>query len=163
MKIKKAIYPGTFDPITLGHLDIITRAANIFDHVVIGIAAKSDKTLLFTLNERIYLARIVTKHLSNVKIMGFSNLLSNFAKTHKISILIRGLRNCADFEYEMKLTQMNKCLLPLLESIFFMASKDFSFISSSLVKEVAYYGGNVSNLLPTSVHEALITKLKICY
>ncbi|MXP51391.1 pantetheine-phosphate adenylyltransferase [Pantoea sp. SoEX] len=161
MQIRKAIYPGTFDPITLGHLDIITRASKIFDFIIIAIANKSRKALLFTTDERIYLARIATKHLPNIKIIEFNNLISHFAKKQKVNILIRGLRTVTDFEYEKKLSQMNKYLVPLLENIFFIASKDYSFVSSSLVKEVAYYGGDVSNLLPISVNEALITKLKI--
>ncbi|MBK4775869.1 pantetheine-phosphate adenylyltransferase [Candidatus Pantoea edessiphila] len=160
MTTKRAIYPGTFDPITLGHLDIVTRAAKIFDYVIIGISAKSNKKNLFTLEERINLARIVTQHLSNITIMGFNGLLSHFAKTQRISVLIRGLRTSADFEYEMKLAQVNKHLLPTLESIFFITSKDVSFISSSLVKELAYCGGDVSNLLPTLVNTALMKKIK---
>ncbi|PPI87727.1 pantetheine-phosphate adenylyltransferase [Candidatus Pantoea edessiphila] len=161
MKTKKAIYPGTFDPITLGHLDIIKRAAKIFDYVIIAIAAKSNKTLLFTLDERIFLAKVVTKHLTNVKIMGFNNLIANFAQTQKVNIIIRGLRAVTDFEYEMQLAHMNRYLMPILESIFLMTSKKLGFISSSLVKEVAYYGGDVSTLLPTAVNQALMKKMKI--
>ncbi|PPI86355.1 pantetheine-phosphate adenylyltransferase [Candidatus Pantoea edessiphila] len=160
MKKSKAIYPGTFDPITLGHLDIIKRAAKIFHYVTIAIVASSNKSLLFTLDERINLVRKVTKHLYNVKVEIFNSLTTDFAKKQKANILIRGLRAVTDFEYEMKLTYMNQCLAPTIESIFFMTSKELSFISSSLVKEVAYYGGDVSNLLPVSVNQALVTKMK---
>ncbi|EHM50076.1 MAG: pantetheine-phosphate adenylyltransferase [Yokenella regensburgei] len=156
----KAIYPGTFDPITNGHLDIITRAASMFDTVILAIAASPSKKPMFTLNERVALAEDAVSHLDNVVVMGFSDLMANFARTQQANILIRGLRAVADFEYEMQLAHMNRHLMPELESVFLMPSKEWSFISSSLVKEVARHHGDVTHFLPPKVHQALLAKIK---
>ncbi len=155
----KAIYPGTFDPITLGHLDIVTRAAQMFEHIVVAIAASPSKKPLFTLDERVEMAREVTSHLSNVEVVGFSDLMANFAKAQNANVLVRGLRAVSDFEYELQLAQMNRHLLPTLESVFLMPSEGFSFVSSSLVKEVARHAGDVQAFLPAVVHQALLTRL----
>lgn len=157
---KRAIYPGTFDPITNGHLDIVTRAACMFDQVILAIAASPSKKPMFDLSERVALAQQATAHLSNVEVMGFSDLMANFARAQQANILIRGLRAVADFEYEMQLAHMNRHLMPELESVFLMPSKDWSFISSSLVKEVARHNGDVTHFLPANVHQALMEKLK---
>ena len=157
---KRAIYPGTFDPLTNGHLDIVTRAACMFDEVLLAIAASPGKKPMFTLEERVALARQATAHLANVKVVGFSDLMANFARAQQANILIRGLRTAADFEYEMQLAHMNRHLLPELESVFLMPSQAWSFISSSLVKEVARHDGEVSHFLPPAVHQALLEKLK---
>jgi pantetheine-phosphate adenylyltransferase len=156
----KAIYPGTFDPITNGHVDIITRAACMFDKVIMAIAASPGKKPLFSLDERVDMARQATAHLTNVEVVGFSDLMANFARDQKANILIRGLRAVADFEYEMQLAQMNRHLMPDLESVFLMPSKEWSFISSSLVKEVARHHGDVTHFLPAQVHQALLAKLQ---
>lgn len=156
----KAIYPGTFDPITNGHIDIVTRAASMFDKVLLAIAASPSKKPMFTLDERIALATQATAHLVNVEVIGFSDLMANFARAQQANILIRGLRAVADFEYEMQLAHMNRHLMPELESVFLMPSKDWSFISSSLVKEVARHNGDVTHFLPANVHQALMEKLK---
>ena len=148
---KRAIYPGTFDPITNGHIDIVTRATQMFDHVILAIAASPSKKPMFTLEERVALAQQATAHLGNVEVMGFSDLMANFA---------RSLRAVADFEYEMQLAHMNRHLMPQLESVFLMPSKEWSFISSSLVKEVARHQGDVTHFLPENVHQALMDKLK---
>ena len=155
----KAIYPGTFDPITNGHIDIVTRAASMFDTVILAIAASPSKKPLFDLDERVALAKAATAHLSNVDVVGFSDLMANFARAQQANILIRGLRAVADFEYEMQLAHMNRHLMPELESVFLMPSKEWSFISSSLVKEVARHQGDVSHFLPANVHQALLKKL----
>ena len=126
---KRAIYPGTFDPITNGHIDIVTRATQMFDHVILAI------------------------------VVGFSDLMANFARNQHATVLIRGLRAVADFEYEMQLAHMNRHLMPELESVFLMPSKEWSFISSSLVKEVARHQGDVTHFLPENVHQALMAKL----
>ena len=156
----KAIYPGTFDPITNGHIDIVTRAASMFDKVVLAIAASPSKKPMFSLDERIALAEQATAHLVNVEVIGFSDLMANFARAQQANILIRGLRAVADFEYEMQLAHTNRHLMPTLESVFLMPCKEWSFISSSLVKEVARHQGDVSHFLPANVHQALLNKLK---
>ncbi|HHT0905798.1 TPA: pantetheine-phosphate adenylyltransferase [Klebsiella pneumoniae] len=156
----KAIYPGTFDPITNGHIDIVTRAASMFDKVVLAIAASPSKKPMFSLDERIALAEQATAHLVNVEVIGFSDLMANFARAQQANILIRGLRAVADFEYEMQLAHMNRHLMHTLESVFLMPCKEWSFISSSLVKEVARHQGDVSHFLPANVHQALLNKLK---
>lgn len=156
----RAIYPGTFDPITNGHIDIVTRAATMFDEVVLAIAASPSKKPMFDLNERVALAESATGHLTNVKVVGFSDLMANFARAQQANILIRGLRAVADFEYEMQLAHMNRHLMPELESVFLMPSKEWSFISSTLVKEVARHQGDVAHFLPPAVLTALLDKLK---
>ncbi|MBS1203509.1 MAG: coaD [Proteobacteria bacterium] len=155
----KAIYPGTFDPITNGHIDIVTRAAAMFTEVVLAIAASPGKTPMFSLDERVALAQSATAHLPNVTVVGFSDLMANFARAQQANILIRGLRAVSDFEYEMQLAHMNRHLMPELESVFLMPSKEWSFISSSLVKEVARHHGDVAHFLPPNVHKALLEKL----
>lgn len=157
--ISKAIYPGTFDPITNGHLDLVTRASLIFDHVILAIAASSDKSPLFNLRERVDLARQVTLHLNNVEVLGFSELITHFAAHHNVNILVRGLRGISDFEHEVQLANINRHLMPNLESVFLMPSKKWSFVSSSLVKKVAQHGGYIAPLLPKVVTQALTEKL----
>ena len=155
----KAIYPGTFDPVTLGHLDIVTRAARMFDQVVLAVAASPSKKPMFSLDERVELARHMVADLPNVEVVGFSDLMANFARTQQANVLVRGLRAVSDFEYEMQLAHMNRHLLPTLESVFLMPTEGFSFVSSSLVKEVARHGGDVSAFLPPHVLKALLAKL----
>lgn len=155
----KAIYPGTFDPLTNGHLDIVTRAARMFDHIVLAIAASPGKKPLFSLEERVALAEEVVMHLPNVEVLGFSELMANFARDQQANVLVRGLRAVSDFEYETQLANMNRHLLPELESVFLMPSGNYSFISSSLVKEVARHNGDVSAFLPPPVLTALLAKL----
>lgn len=158
--MKKVIYPGTFDPITNGHLDIITRAANMFDQIIIGVAASPSKKTLFSLEERVKLVEESTAHLSNVSVVGFSGLLVDFAKEQQASILIRGLRTTMDFEYEFGLTTMYRKLLPGLESIFLTPSEEFAFLSSTIVREVAIHGGDVDQFVPKPVNTAILEKLK---
>lgn len=156
----RAIYPGTFDPITNGHLDIVTRAAMMFDTIILAIANSPHKSTLFSLEQRAALAKQVTAHLPNIEVMEFSDLMANFAKAQRASVLVRGLRTAADFEYEMQLAHMNRHLMPELESVFLMPSKEWSFVSSSLVKEVARHQGDVTHFLPECVCNALLEKLK---
>ncbi|WJV68911.1 pantetheine-phosphate adenylyltransferase [Pectobacteriaceae bacterium CE70] len=155
----KAIYPGTFDPFTNGHLDLLTRASRMFDRLILAIAASPSKNTLFTLDERVVLAQAVTQHLPNVEVIGFSELMAHFAQQQQATILVRGLRAVSDFEYELQLAKMNTHLMPTLESVFLMPSEQWSFISSSLVKEVARHGGDVSHFLPDIINNALHEKL----
>lgn len=155
----KAIYPGTFDPITNGHIDIITRAAGMFDKLIIAIAASPSKKPMFTLEERVTLAKEATAHLGNIEVVGFSDLMANFARAQDANVLVRGLRAVADFEYEMQLAHMNRHLMPELESVFLMPSTEWSFISSTLVKEVARHHGDVTHFLSEKVRQALLLKL----
>ncbi|GGO71865.1 pantetheine-phosphate adenylyltransferase [Bowmanella pacifica] len=156
----KAIYPGTFDPITNGHADLIERASNMFTHVTVGVASNPSKKPLFSLEERVELAKRVTAHLDNVEVMGFTGLLVDFAAKHNATILIRGLRAVSDFEYEFQLANMNRRLNPNLESVFLTPSEENSFISSTLVKEVALHRGDVSGFCHSVVQEALRVKFK---
>lgn len=153
------IYPGTFDPITNGHLDLIERAAALFDHVVVGVASSPSKRPLFPLEERVALIEKVTTHLENVSIVGFSGLLVDFAKAHNASVLIRGLRAVSDFEYEFQLANMNRRLMPELETVFLTPAEENSFISSTIVKEVALHKGDVSQFAPKCIQQALEEKL----
>ncbi|EKS7793345.1 pantetheine-phosphate adenylyltransferase [Edwardsiella piscicida] len=157
---RTAIYPGTFDPLTNGHLDIVTRAAHMFDRVILAIAASPSKRPLFTLEERVAMAREVTAHLANVEVQGFSELMAHFAQRQRANILVRGLRAVSDFEYELQLANMNRHLMPTLESVFLMPAEAWSFISSSLVKEVARHGGDVDAFLPEPVARALMARLR---
>ena len=154
-----AIYPGTFDPITNGHADLIERAANMFANVTIGIAANPNKQPLFTLEERVDLIKKVSAHLTNVKVVGFTGLLADFADSIEATVLIRGLRAVSDFEYEFQLANMNRRLNPNLESVFLTPAEENSFISSTLVKEVALHRGKIEQFCHPAVVEALYQKL----
>ena len=144
---QRAIYPGTFDPMTKGHVDLIERACNLFDEIVIAIAASEAKNPLFTLDERIKIAEKIFKNNEKVKVTGFSGLLVDLAKDNDAKILIRGLRVVADFEYEFQLANMNRAMMPELESVFLTPKEQYSYISSSLVKEICKMGGDVSEFV----------------
>ncbi|MBE4366764.1 pantetheine-phosphate adenylyltransferase [Vibrio parahaemolyticus] len=159
--IMKTLYPGTFDPITNGHLDIIERAASMFDHVLIAVAASPSKNTMFTLEERVQFVRDVTKHLDNVSTKGFSGLLVDFARAEQANVLIRGLRTTVDFEYEFGLTNMYRRLMPGLESIFLTPAEEYAFISSTIVREVAIHGGQVDQFVPKNVAQALHQKRQV--
>lgn len=156
--MKKVIYPGTFDPITNGHLDIITRAANMFDEIVIAVAASPSKNTLFSLEERVKLVEESTAHIPNVATAGFSGLLVDFAREQQANILVRGLRTTVDFEYEFGLTNMYRKLMPGLESVFLTPAEEYAFLSSTIVREVAIHGGKVEQFVPYCVNEAIKKK-----
>ncbi|MDA0893722.1 MAG: pantetheine-phosphate adenylyltransferase [Proteobacteria bacterium] len=150
-----AIYPGTFDPITNGHVHVVERAARIFDRVIVGVAGSTHKTPVFDLDTRVQLAEQSLEHLDNVEIRGFHTLLANFAQAVGARVLLRGLRAVADYEYELQLANLNKQLAPELESLFLTPVEHYSFISSTLVKEVARLDGQVEAFVPQPVAAAL--------
>lgn len=153
-----AIYPGTFDPFTNGHTDLVLRAARLFSTVLVAVAANPSKKPLFTLGERVQLAKQLFEGHDNVKVIGFSGLLADLAKEQHAQVLIRGVRAVADFEYEFQLASMNRTLNPELDSIFMTPSEKNTFISSTLVKEVCRHGGDVSGFVCPSVEAALKAK-----
>lgn len=152
------IYPGTFDPITKGHTDLITRASQLFGHVVVAIAASTPKPTLFTAEERLNLAGEVTQGFANVSITRFDGLLVHFAQAQSSRLILRGLRAVSDFEYEFQLAGMNRKLAPNIETFFLMPAEKYSYISSSLVKEIARLGGDVNEFVHDKVKAALAKK-----
>jgi pantetheine-phosphate adenylyltransferase len=155
MRTNTVIYPGTFDPITNGHVDLVERASKLFDRVVVSIAHSEKKTPLFTLDQRIELCEASLAHMDNVEVTGFSNLLTDFAKSQGARCVLRGLRAVADFEYEFQLANMNRAMFPEFESIFLTPSEHLSFISSSLVREIASLDGDITPFVPPLVAQAL--------
>ncbi len=153
-----AVYPGSFDPVTNGHLDIIERSSKIFDIVIVSILENSTKKPMFTVEERIDFLKVVTKRFSNVKVDSFSGLLVNYLKEKEASVIIKGLRAISDFEYEFQMALMNRKLCPGIETIFLMTSNEYSFLSSSIVKEVARFGGCIKGLVPENVRKEVINK-----
>lgn len=153
-----AVYPGTFDPITSGHFDLIERAARFYDCLIIAVAQNRNKNSLFTLEERVELAQQVVAHMPNVKVVGFSGLLVDFVKSVDGNVLLRGLRAVSDFEYEFQLASMNRKLAPEVETMFMTPAEQFAFISSSLVREISALGGDVSEFVHPTVAQALIQK-----
>jgi len=149
------IYPGTFDPITNGHTDIIERAANIFDSVIVAVAANPHKSPTFNLKQRVSLVKDALHKTSNVVVYGFDKLLTEFAVEHGATIILRGLRAVSDFEYEFQLASMNRRVAPELETMFLTPAEQYSFISSSLVKQIATLGGDVSQFVDDKVAKAL--------
>ena len=149
------IYPGTFDPITNGHLDIIERSSVIFPRVLVAVANSPSKKPLFSLDERVELVRQSVAHLSNVEVFGFSDLLANMIKQHNISAIIRGVRTTTDFEYELQLAALNRLLTKGVDSLFFPPAEKWAFVSSTIVREIYLHGGDVAELVPVSVFNAL--------
>jgi len=150
-----AVYPGTFDPVTHGHTDLVTRAARVFDHVIVAIAESPHKTPFFTLKKRIELAHSQLGHLKNIEIVGFSNLLIDFVLENRAMVIVRGLRAVSDFEYEFQLASMNRNLCEEVETMFLTPDEKYGFISSTLVREVARLGGDVSQFVGAEIASAL--------
>ncbi|MBO4922280.1 MAG: pantetheine-phosphate adenylyltransferase [Lachnospiraceae bacterium] len=158
--MKIALYPGTFDPVTLGHLDIIRRAAGVCDKLVIGVLPNSEKRPWFSVEERIELIKKVTHDLDNVEVKSFDGLTVDFGKQLGASVIVRGLRAITDFEYELQIAQINHRLNPDIDTIFFTTSVEYSYVSSSIAKEVTRYGGDVSGLVPKEIIDDLFAKAK---
>lgn len=155
MRTHTVIYPGSFDPITNGHVDLTERAARLFGRVVVAVAHSEKKTPLFSLQQRVELCREALQHLDNVEVVGFSNLLIDFAKSQNSRCVLRGLRAVADFEYEFQLANMNRAMDPEFESVFLTPSEHLSYISSSLVREIAALNGDITSFVPGPVARAL--------
>ena len=153
-----AIYPGTFDPITNGHIDIIARAAKLYHHVIVAVAVNHNKAPLFSLDERVALVQSVTTEFANVNVIGFSTLLVEFAKQQGANVILRGLRAVSDFEYEFQLAGMNRRLSPNLETLFLTPAEQYEFISSTMIREIARLKGDVSSFVPPVVGQALMNK-----
>ncbi|CAH0534685.1 Phosphopantetheine adenylyltransferase [Vibrio stylophorae] len=153
------IYPGTFDPLTKGHEDIIARAARLFDRVIVAIAANPTKQPFFDLQQRTELAQSVLAHHQNVEVLGFSGLLVDLAKAHGATVLIRGLRTVTDFEYEFQLASVNRHLYPELESIFLTPAEQYNFLSSTIVKEVAIHGGDIRDFVSPIIATEMLKKI----
>lgn len=158
--MKVAVYPGSFDPITNGHLDIISRASKVFDKVVVGVLINPDKKGMFPINERVELIKRVIEPFNNVSVQSFSGLLVNFMKKNDSNVMIRGLRSVGDFEYELQTSLMNKKLDPDVETVFMMTSLEFSFLSSTAIKQVAVFGGCIKGLVPDEIINDVIKKAK---
>jgi pantetheine-phosphate adenylyltransferase len=154
-RARLAVYPGTFDPITNGHIDLVSRAAPLFDHLVVAIADSQSKGPSFGLDERIEMARLALAGIPNVEVRGFATLLANFVNEIGAGVILRGLRAVSDFEYEFQLASMNRHLIPEAETLFLTPAEQYSFISSSLVREIARLGGDVSGFVHPVVQQAL--------
>lgn len=155
----RAVYPGSFDPVTYGHLDIIRRSENLTDELIVGVLNNKAKTPLFSLEERVKMLKEVTKDMPKVKIVPFEGLLVDFAKEMSAKMVIRGLRAVTDFEYELQMSQTNHKLLPELETIFLTTSLEYSYLSSTIVKEVAAFGGDISQFVPETIEKRIQEKI----
>ena len=156
----RAVYPGTFDPITLGHEDLARRAARLFDHVILAVADSRTKRPFFSLDERVEMARYVLQDLHNVEVVGFSGLLMQFVQDRGARVVVRGLRAVSDFEYEFQLAGMNRGLYPDVETVFLTPGEQFMFISATIVREISVLGGDTSKFVPPYVGERLKGKIK---
>ncbi len=157
----KAIYPGTFDPMTKGHIDIVERGSKIFDELLVSVAVNDRKQTLFTLEERVKMAKESLKQFKNVRIISFGNLLVDFMKQQNVNIILRGLRAVSDFEFELQLALMNRKMYPDCETIFLMPNKKYIFLSSSMIREIAMLGGDVSCFVSDYTNKCIINKFNL--
>lgn len=155
-----AVYAGTFDPVTYGHIDLVERGARLFDEIIVGIAISQNKKTLFELDERVQLAQAALSSIPNVKVMGFNSLLLDFASKHQARVILRGLRTVTDFDYEFQLASMNRFLNPKIESMFLVPSEKYMYISSTLVREIASLGGDIKGFVPPVIAAALYQKFQ---
>lgn len=156
--VRKAVCPGSFDPVTNGHLDIISRAAHLYDEVVVAVLINKSKSSLFSVEERMNMLTEVTAEYGNVRVDSFHGLLVDYCRANEIPVIVKGLRAVSDFDYELQMAQMNRGLAGV-DTLFMPTNAEYSFVASSLVKEIATYGGDVSNLLPESVHQRLLERV----
>ena len=161
--MKNAIYPGSFDPVTLGHIDVIERASKLFDHLIIGVLNNSSKTPLFSVEERVNMLREVTKEFPNVEVQSFDGLTVEFAKNCGARAVVRGLRAITDFEYELQIAQLNHVISPDIDTVFLTTNLKYAYLSSSSVKEVAAYGGDISHFVTPYVEEQVHNKVIVKY
>lgn len=156
--MRVGIYPGSFDPVTLGHLDIIQRAARLVDRLIIGVLKNSSKKALFSADERVHLLEMATSGLSGVVVEDYDGLLVDFARERGASVIVRGLRAVTDFEYELQLAQINHKLNPNVDTVFFTTSVEYAYLSSSIVREIASYGGDISQFVPKCIIDSVYDK-----
>ncbi|MGN0354047.1 MAG: pantetheine-phosphate adenylyltransferase [Muricoprocola sp.] len=157
--MKRAVYPGSFDPVTFGHLDIIRRSAKLVDELVVGVLQNNKKNPLFSIEERVKILKEVTKDIDNVRVESFSGLSIDFVKKCEAQFIVRGLRAITDFEYELQMAQTNRILSPGIDTIFLTTNLEYAYLSSSTVKEVAYYGGDISKFVPAEVVAVIQQKM----
>ena len=157
--MKKAIYPGSFDPVTNGHIDVIKRASKLFDHLVVGVLVNSAKNPLFSIDERVNMLIEVFKDYDNIEVISFEGLLVDYCHKNDITTIVRGLRAVTDFEYELQIAQTNRVSAPDIDTIFLTTSLEYAYLSSSIVKEIASYGTDISQLVPKIVAENIFKKL----
>ena len=158
-KVRRAVCPGSFDPVTNGHLDIVSRAADLYDEVVVAVLINKTKSSLFDLEERLELLSEVTAKYPNVRVDSFHGLLVDYCRAHRIPVIVKGLRAVSDFDYELQMAQMNRGLAGV-DTLFMPTNPEYSFLASSLVKEIATYGGDVSSLVPKLVYERMLSRLR---
>ncbi|EXG86679.1 MULTISPECIES: pantetheine-phosphate adenylyltransferase [Lacrimispora] len=158
--MRKAVYPGSFDPVTFGHLDIIERSARMSDHLIIGVLNNNSKTPLFSVEERVNMLKSLTKHLPNVEVESFGGLLVDFVRAKQADAVIRGLRAVTDFEYELQIAQTNRVMAPEIDTVFLTTNLKYSYLSSSIVKEIAAYGGEINTFVPACVAERVMKKME---
>ncbi|PRR84154.1 pantetheine-phosphate adenylyltransferase [Clostridium vincentii] len=157
--MRTAVYPGSFDPITLGHLDVISRGVKVFDKIIVGVLVNVDKTSLFNIDERVELIKRVTRMIPNVEVVSFEGLLIDFMKEYDANVILKGLRAFSDFEYEFQMALMNNKLQPEIETLFMMTSAQYSYLSSTAVKQVAKFRGELKGLVPDMVIPDIINKI----
>ena len=156
--MKTAIYPGSFDPVTLGHYDIIERSSKIFDKLIVGVLNNSAKSPLFSVEERVNMLKDVTSHFPNVEVQSFAGLLIDFVRSNDANVIVRGLRAITDFEYELQLAQMNRVIAPEIDTLFLTTNLKYAYLSSSMAKEVPMYGGDISSFLSPEIAEKVREK-----